>query len=205
MTLQNKSIRGQRVLSYYDLTRQVHYDPKTGIFTWKINKHKIKKGSNAVFFAPSRGYCFVRIEKKDYPAHRLAWFYMTKLWPEKAISFRNKNPQDIKFLNLIPCDKYDLQACRKSSQYLTGVNFRKESNKKPWYARIYILSRSVSLGYYATEKEAHRVYLKAKKDIQSGIINFAEKVPSEWRNLLSPRRTLCEPARGEKKTYPRNP
>jgi len=205
MTLQNKSIRGRRVLSYYDLTRQIHYDPKTGIFTWKINKHKIRKGSNAVFFAPSRGYCFVRIGKKDYAAHRLAWFYMTKSWPQQFISFRNKDSNDLRFLNLVHCNKYELQAHRKSSQYLLGASFRKENKTKPWNARIYYKSRAISLGYFATEKEAHIAHKKAKKDIESGIINFAEKVPSEWRDLLSPRRKICEPTRGEKKTNSRNP
>lgn len=188
------------MLSYYDLTRQLHYDPKTGIFTWKIKKPKVKKGAEAGFFAPSRAYRYIRLDGKNYLCQRLAWFYMTKSWPTKFVSFRNKNPLDLRFLNLIHCDKYEVQANRKSSQNLTGAHFRKEAKLKPWYSRIYYQNQCISLGYFATEQEAHRAHKQAKKDIQSGIINFAEKVPSEWRDLLSSRGALRKSARGEKKT-----
>lgn len=166
------------MLSYYDLTRQLHYDPKTGIFTWKITKQKTKKGSEAGFYAPSRAYRYIRIDGKDYTCHRLAWFYMTKNWPTKNISFRNKNPLDLRFLNLIHCDRYELQANRRTSQHLTGAHFRKDKKIKPWHSRIYHQGKCFFLGCFATEKEAHRAHQKAKKEIQSGAINFIKKVQS---------------------------
>lgn len=192
------------MLSYYDLTRQLHYDPKTGIFTWKIKKRKTRKGSEAGFYVPSRLYRYIRIDGKDYTCQRIAWFYMTKSWPTKFVGFRNKNPMDLRFLNLIHCDKYDLQSNRSDARHLTGAHFRKEKKTKPWNSRIYYKGKCISLGYFKTEKEAHKAHTRAKKDIQSGIIDFAKEVPSKWRDLLSPRRTVCESARGETQTGSRN-
>lgn len=179
MTLPNKSIRGLVVLSYNDLTDRLHYDPKTGIFTWKINKLKLKKGKEAGFFAPSKGYKYIRLYNKEYPSHRLAWFYMTKIWPEKSIGFKNKDSQDLRFLNLMHCDHYDLQSNRRTSQYLTGTSFRKEKKSKPWNARIYKNGKAICLGYFATEREAHRIYLKAKKEIKFELSTVNKKVPSK--------------------------
>ena len=65
-----------------DLTAQrlrelLTYDPETGVFVWnKKISDKVKIGAVAGSYAPSRRYITIGICGTQYPAHRLAVFYI---------------------------------------------------------------------------------------------------------------------------------
>jgi hypothetical protein len=61
------------------------YDKITGIFTNKINRNpRAMKGQKAGT-VNGKNAVQIRIKGKIYFAHRLAWFYVTGLWPTKNI------------------------------------------------------------------------------------------------------------------------
>ena len=76
----------------------LHYDPLTGVFTWKytINRNA-KKGQIAG--RKNSGYIEISIDGVKYLAHRLAWYYMTGEWPD-VIDHDNRIKDDNRWVNL---------------------------------------------------------------------------------------------------------
>jgi len=87
-------------LRLYD---ELHYNPETGLWTWKINKKGpgAKKGNQAGTVASINGVRrrFIKFEQEQYFAYRLAWFYMTQEWPTE-IDHINRNSLDDSWHNL---------------------------------------------------------------------------------------------------------
>ena len=87
------------MITHKRLLEILSYDQLTGTFTWLIDigyKKKNTKAGNT----PSFGYITIHIEKKNYYAHRLAWFYIHKTWPTQIIDHKNRNRQDNRLNNL---------------------------------------------------------------------------------------------------------
>jgi Recombination endonuclease VII len=83
------------------LREALDYDPKTGVFVWKISPAKnVKAGSVAGGFGKGNGYQYIRLDGVEYTCGRLAWFYVKGEWPERRIRYRNGNKSDNRFANL---------------------------------------------------------------------------------------------------------
>ena len=77
----------------------LYYNPETGKFTWRVSKNnRVKCGSEAGTIQSS-GHRRIRIDKKDYLAHRLVWLWYYGRWPENEIDHINK-PDDNRLKNL---------------------------------------------------------------------------------------------------------
>ena len=87
-------------LTLQRLHAALHYDPSSGAFTAKekLTAH-VEAGQDAVRVDPADGYSYVRLDKTDYLAQRLAWFYVHGAWP-KRIVLQDKNKQNLRFDNL---------------------------------------------------------------------------------------------------------
>lgn len=83
----------------------LHYDPETGVFTWRRRADRSARwntryaGTPAGTVSGSTRYRFIEI-RRPYPAHRLAWLYMTGRWPEEQIDHVNRDRSDNRFANL---------------------------------------------------------------------------------------------------------
>lgn len=90
-----------QILSHARLLELLHYNPDTGVFTWAVNRRGRggRKGEPAGC-DDGKGYMQVMIEQKLYLCHRLAWFYMTKRWPEYQIDHINRVKSDNRWSNL---------------------------------------------------------------------------------------------------------
>lgn len=76
------------------------YDADTGIFTWKIStSNRVCVGSRAGCLHKASGYIVIRVNKRLYKAHRLAWLFVYKEWPTE-IDHRSGNKQDNRISNL---------------------------------------------------------------------------------------------------------
>lgn len=58
------------------------YDPQTGVFSWRKDRGSAKKGDVAGTKHHPHGYVYIKINKKNYKAARLAWLYMEGYFPE---------------------------------------------------------------------------------------------------------------------------
>ena len=76
------------------------YDPETGEFTWRVSPSRnVKAGMKAGSFN-SQGYRQIQVMGRVYKAHRLAFLYMTGLFPEFTGSHKNGVPSDNRWDNL---------------------------------------------------------------------------------------------------------
>ncbi len=78
----------------------LHYDPETGVFKWKDTfGWKAKRGTIAGGINGS-GYIYIRLKRKKYRAHRLAWLYTYGKFPEDQIDHINRDKTDNRLVNL---------------------------------------------------------------------------------------------------------
>lgn len=154
------------------LKEWVHYNPETGIFTWKkhIKPYKVGKeiGSSSgnyleTYFSPT---------KKTYSLHRLVWFYIYGKWPENGIDHINRNPRDNRLDNLRDCsphiNSHNITVVGNSATGYTGVFRDKRNKSRPYFAKICIQGKPKYLGFFKTPEEASTVYQKVKNQLLSG-------------------------------------
>ncbi len=137
-------------------TNFVNYDRDTGIFTWKIpSNSSIKIGSEAGSYDKD-GYLIIKINKKAYKAHRLAWKYIYGNYPIGNVDHINQNRADNRICNLRDVNhstNMKNQKKRKDNKSGTsGVIWNSKTNR--WRARITVDSKKIHLGYFGLYNEA---------------------------------------------------
>lgn len=86
-------------LTQQRLKELLSYDPDTGAFTWLVTtSNRAPAGTRAG--SSSHEYVTIRVDKRRYPAHRLAWLYMTGGWPEAQIDHRDQDRSNNRWANL---------------------------------------------------------------------------------------------------------
>jgi len=165
----NANVVKMKVLSVEVLKENLHYEPTTGLFTWVKGRSGTKIG-NIAGTLNKDGYINIKINCKRYKAHRLAWLYVNGSMPESLIDHINGNKNDNRICNLREATQKQNMRNQSNPQkgnksgYL-GVSFKKEGSK--YAANIRINGKNKHLGYFAAAKDAHEVYLKAKKELHS--------------------------------------
>lgn len=109
------------LLSYERLLEVVIYDPITGIFTRRIDKHGHVK-NEVMGCVTKSGHVDIMIDKVRYQAHRLAWLYVNGAWPCNKLDHKNRIPHDNRYENLrIANDSENSQNQGLSSRNTTGA------------------------------------------------------------------------------------
>ena len=143
----------------------LEYQPETGLFFWKKGIQGIIKGSKAGHLSKD-GYVDIRIKKRLYPAHRLAWLMMTGNWPDNFIDHINRIKSDNRFVNLREATKAenaqntDLPS-NNTSGY-KGVVWHKPN--KNWCAQIFINKKHIHLGSFENLQDAINARIEAEKE-----------------------------------------
>ncbi len=143
----------------------LHYDPETGLFTWKVRAANRVKVGDAAGCPNGDGYLHIKVQSRLYKAHRLAWLYMNGEWPKDQLDHINRNRSDNRIANLREVShKQNQQNAGKSSTNTsghTGVSWNKQNSK--WRALIMHNRKLIHLGYFATLEEALSARKAAEK------------------------------------------
>lgn len=118
------------------LRELLHYDPETGLFIRRVTTAARATAGTIAGDMDSKGYWRLRVDRKRYLAHRLAWFYVHGEWPEE--------------IDHINCKRTDNRLC----------NLRPATSGR-WRASIYVDGKSKWLGVYDTPEEANAAYSRA--------------------------------------------
>lgn len=143
-------------LQHRTLLELLTYDPTTGNFTWLVTKSRSAKSGQIAGSLEGRGYWTIMINRRYYKAHRLAWFYMTGVWPDEEMDHINMNKLDNRFENIRPVTRAQNQwnrEVRKDTQSgIKGVQFSKQKNK--WHVCIKANGKRIHVGFFASLEDA---------------------------------------------------
>lgn len=142
----------------------LHYDPDTGVFTWRVPKGKRVKAGSVAGSMESDGYVRIKIDDRKYRSHRLAWLYVNGCWPIDQLDHINGSRSDNRIANLREATNSENQQNRampaNNTSGFTGASFDRVAGR--WKARIRVGGKLCHLGYFSTASEAHAAYLSAK-------------------------------------------
>lgn len=151
---------GGRLTAAY-LQSILDYDPKTGVFRWKVKLARANPGDVAGRIN-SNGYWRISIQRRDYGAHRLAWLYVYGRLPERQLDHINGDRLDNRLANLREAthsqNMQNLKRFRNNTSGYQGV--RKHKGK--WQARICVDRHVHHLGSFRTAEDAAAAYAEAK-------------------------------------------
>ena len=151
------------------------YDPDTGIIRWKIDNGPKNWKGKIVGHLNSKGYIEIRFRGRTYQGHRIAYAL-------------GHNTLDIPpMLDHVNCDKSDnsLNNLRAATNQENSCNKKKkpETTSKykgvswhlryeKWQVQIRHNGKSIYLGYYHSEEQAHAAYCKAAAELHGDFANF---------------------------------
>ena len=149
------------------------YNPETGIFLWR-KRYDVLKRLNTRFAGKQAGwkdkdrYTFyrrIRINGKEYSAHRLAWLYMTGSFPEPGLDIDHidGNGLNNRFKNLrLATRTQNLINSRVYKTNKLGIRgVHRQGNR--YIAGINLQGKRVYLGCFKTPEEASAAYSEAAK------------------------------------------
>lgn len=157
-------------LTHAALLAKLHYDPDTGVFTFRTH-HALWKIGCVAGYINKQGYRCINIGQHRYLAHRLAWFYVHGHWPYDQIDHINGLRADNRIVNLrdvLPAvNQQNSKGPRKNNT--TGfLGVSKLPRCEVFLAQISENSRSKPISYHRTPEAAHEAYVQEKRRIHAG-------------------------------------
>lgn len=147
-----------------DLTQErlkelLSYDPLTGVFIWRIGRHRGKQAGVISEF----GYSRIKIGPKRYMAHRIAWLFVYGVFPSGSLDHVDGCRANNMIKNLRPATRSQqgMNTKLRSDNIigLKGVRIRKD---RPVFAAVIAIDgRQRTLGYFPTPELAHDAYWTA--------------------------------------------
>jgi hypothetical protein len=171
-------------LTQEELRRILDYNPDTGEFTWREctcglgdNVHRRGKAGSK----NGQGYVLIKILGKLYPAHRLAFLYMTGNMPNKMVDHINRKKDDNRWCNLREATPQQNAANAYVPSKLGLKGTRKLTNKNRYQAGIIYNGERIYLGTFPTKEEAAEAYDEAaiKYFGEFALLNFPDGVAND--------------------------
>ena len=160
--------------------KYLNYNPETGVFTWLINTSRIVKGTCAG--SVNQGYVRIKIQRKTYAAHRLAWFMTYGHWPKHELDHVNNIRSDNRLCNLREADRSENSRNCVSRGNVCGYKgvFVKPNGR--YQARIVVKGVKYHLGHYDTAEEAHDAYVRAALKLHGNFANLKTATHKEYHH-----------------------
>ena len=114
------------MITQSELKLKLKYNLNTGVFTWLYKPSKRIRIGEIAGAKKQHGYVEIKIDKKAYLAHRLAWIYVHGEILKECIDHIDNNPHNNAINNLRECSNAE-------NQWNTGLNMKNTSGVKGVY------------------------------------------------------------------------
>ena len=147
-------------LTIQELRQRLDYDPTTGNFIWLVSVRGRAAHSAAGAF--DGRYRYVKIHRRAYYAHILAWAFTHGSWPLFDLDHADEDKQNNAIWNIRPASRsqnsQNVTKTRGVSKY-RGVSWHAASGK--WQAGIVADGVKIFLGLHTIEANAAEAYIRA--------------------------------------------
>lgn len=145
----------------------IHYDPETGLFTWRVFRRGSAKAGSPAGKPTNKGRISFMLDGVFYLAHRLAWLYVHGTWPADQIDHIDGDPTNNRISNLREATQSQNQQNkhrpnRTNKSGCLGVQSRKNGK---FVAEIQIEKRRVYLGIFENLDDADAAVIEARKTL----------------------------------------
>jgi len=154
-------------LTARELRKKFHYNPETGVFTYKFTprcQSKVKEGDIAGYVRGGK-YLVISIDGIKYYAHRLAWLYVYGGWPVNLIDHEDTNKLNNSLRNLRPATQSTNKANAPKPKSNTSGFKGVVKCKNRWKAQITYQQQVMYLGLFETKEKAHAAYLEKAREL----------------------------------------
>ena len=141
--------------SISEVSQFLHYEKETGVIRWIKPRGRVIPGDIAGK-ALANGYLSIKIFKKDFLAHRLAWAIHYQEWPEGLLDHINGNRTDNRISNL-RCVSHSLN-CSNRTALKNGKPVGAFERKNVWIAQIKVYGKLKYLGTFNNAALASQAY-----------------------------------------------
>lgn len=139
-------------IDHTTLTTLLHYDHDSGEFTQKLKWWNREPGDKPGGVSP-QGYWYIGVGGKQYPAHRLAWFYVHGTWPQGDIDHINRNRLDNRICNLREVSR-STNIHNTAARASSGVKNVSKTKSGNWEVRLRVNGVHHYLGRFANLSDA---------------------------------------------------
>ena len=151
-------MKNKHGLSIERIRELFNYNPDTGILTSKIKRHTLKVG-DLVGGVGKFGYIQLKIDDKQYKAHRIIWAHYYGVWPELFLDHINRVTSDNRIVNLREAtnsqNKKNQKLMSNNKSGFVGVCWH--IHNQSWMASCMVNGKLHHLGYFDDIKEAAKV------------------------------------------------
>lgn len=144
------------MLTQSALKKDLHYDPETGEFTWLVSTNYNALAGSTAGCLDRQEYQVIRVQGKNYKAHRLAWLYTHGEFPPDGLDHKNRDRSDNRISNLrLATNAENMQNIPIPSSNTSGhigVSWDKATQK--WLAQIQINRKKINLGRFHNLEDA---------------------------------------------------
>ncbi|KGV49451.1 HNH endonuclease [Burkholderia pseudomallei] len=160
------------------LKRLLHYEEQTGLFFKKVYQGPFVFVLGRIVGTPrADGYLQMKVDGRNYLAHRLAFLYMTGEWPNGFVDHQDGQRSNNRWSNLRVAtaseNVHNIGLSRSNTSGVKGVSLHKASGK--WAAQVSKNGVSYFLGLHTDIKDAAEAVRAKREELHGEFTNHGEK------------------------------
>lgn len=162
------------------------YDPDSGIFLWRVSPSKPVRSGSVAGYCTTNGYRRIRVDKRPYRAHRIAWLIVNGAWPPDQIDHINGRRDDNRICNLRLATHQDNNRNQRkpdsNTSGVVGVYWNKRRQK--WNAYIKVDRKLLDLGCFTNISDATQARMVAERKYEFDPLHGAPAEQRAARELM---------------------
>ena len=147
----------------------LRYEPETGKFYWRVNRGGTARKGTLAGSVNKVGYWIIRIDQRDYLAHRLVWLVEVGEWPKEMLDHIDRQTTNNRLENLREAtqaeNQQNLPKKKNNRSGFVGVSWHTAMGR--WRATIFHNYKQHFLGYFDTPEGAAKAYAAAKAQLHT--------------------------------------